>query len=278
MDYILEKNKIIIEKPFDFNIKHICECGQMFRFEDKNTHFAVMSSNFNAMVYENDKKSVIIESENIKYYENYFDLKNDYGIIKAELIKNQILKNAIDFGYGIRIAKQDLLETLISFIISANNNIGRIKRTLNLLCQNYGENMGDHFAFPTLSELKKINQDEWKQMGAGYRANYLCDTISKLDEKFLENLKTLSTLEAYDELIKLKGIGNKVCECILLFGLQKTNVFPVDVWMDRVCQHYFNLTSGTRESKSKTMVERFGNLAGYAQQYLFYYKREHKEI
>ena len=278
MDYILEKNKIIIEKPFDFNIKHICECGQMFRFEDKNTHFAVMSSNFNAMVYENDKKSVIIESENIKYYENYFDLKNDYGIIKAELIKNQILKNAIDFGYGIRIAKQDLLETLISFIISANNNIGRIKRTLNLLCQNYGENMGDHFAFPTLSELKKINQDEWKQMGAGYRANYLCDTISKLDEKFLENLKTLSTLEAYDELIKLKGIGNKVCECILLFGLQKTNVFPVDVWMDRVCQHYFNLTSGTRENKSKTMVERFGNLAGYAQQYLFYYKREHKEI
>jgi len=88
----------------------------------------------------------------------------------------------------------------------------------------------------------------------------------------------LSTLEAYDELIKLKGIGNKVCECILLFGLQKTNVFPVDVWMDRVCQHYFNLTSGTRESKSKTMVKRFGNLAGYAQQYLFYYKREHKEI
>ena len=278
MDYILEKDKIIIEKPFDFNIKHICECGQMFRFEDKNTHFAVMSSNLNAMVYENDKKSVIIESENIKYYENYFDLKNDYGIIKAELIKNQILKKTIDFGYGIRIAKQDLLETLVSFIISANNNIGRIKRTLNLLCQNYGVKMGDYYAFPTLSELKKISQDEWKQMGVGYRANYLCETIYNLSQNYLDNLKTLSTSLAYEKLIKLKGVGDKVCECILLFGLQKTDVFPVDVWMDRVCQNFFNLTSGTRASKSKTMVEKFGNLAGYAQQYLFYYKREYKEI
>lgn len=278
MNYILDYSKIIIPEPVDFNIKHICECGQMFRFEDKTSHFAVMSSKFASIVYENDKKSIIIESENVKYFENYFDLQKDYAIIKSELQKTPILKKAIDFGYGIRITKQELLETIISFIISANNNIGRIKKTLNLLCQNFGQNMGDYNTFPTLEVLKQITSQDFEKMGAGYRANYLCSTIEKLDEQFLKNLKEMDTTSAYQSLIDLKGVGNKVAECILLFALGKTDVFPVDVWMNRVCEQDFNLKQGSRMQKSKAMVERFGSLAGYAQQYLFYLKRELKEI
>ena len=278
MNYQIEKNKIIIPEPVDFNIKHICECGQMFRFEDKNTHFAVMSSNFAGIVYENDKKSVIIESENVNYFENYFDLKKDYAIIKAELQKTPILKRAIDFGYGIRIAKQELLETLISFIISANNNIGRIKRTLNLLCENFGEKKGDYHCFPNLETLKQISPQDFEKMGAGYRANYLCSTIAELSQSFLDELKQKDTTSAYEMLIDLKGVGNKVAECILLFALQKTDVFPVDVWMNRVCEQDFGLLHGSRTQKSKEMVSNFGSLAGYAQQYLFYLKRELKEI
>ena len=276
MEYYIQGKNIIIPNPIDFNIKHICECGQMFRFEDKDTHFVVMSTDLEAIVHENDNKSVIIESENPNYYVNYFDLNNDYAIIKAELIKTPILKTAISFGYGIRIAKQNLLETLISFIISANNNIGRIKKIINTLCAEYGENKGDHFAFPTLDALKTIGEDEFVKMGAGYRASYLHSTINRLNAQYLNDLGNMSTLDAYKELLALKGVGNKVAECVLLFGLNKTDVFPVDVWMDRVCEEYFDLHIA-RKNKSKAMVNRFGSLAGYAQQYLFYYKRELKE-
>ncbi len=276
MDYYKEKNKIIIPNPTDFNIKHICECGQMFRWEEKKSYFDVMSTKFNAIVYENDMKSAIIESENINYYEKYFDLKNDYGIIKMELNKIPILKQAINFGYGIRIAKQDLLETIISFIISANNNITRIKKIINSLCVNFGDKLGEFYSFPTLLALKNIQEQDFVKLGAGYRASYLVDTISIIDDEFLEKLSKMNTIDAYNTLIKLKGIGNKVAECILLFGLSKTNVFPVDVWMSRVCQEYFHFNT-LRKEMSKRMVQEFGDLAGYAQQYLFYYKRELKE-
>lgn len=276
MEYYIDKNAIIINKPTDFNIKHICECGQMFRFEDKNTHFSVISTENEGIVYENDKKVVIIESENVKYFEKYFDLQKDYAIIKKELIKIPILDKAVNFGYGIRIVKQDLLETLISFIISANNNIARIKKIINTLCENYGENMGGYFAFPKLASLKTIKVEEFKQMGAGYRAEYLVDTIGVLDENYLHSLKQMSTKQAYENLIKLKGVGNKVAECILLFGLGRSDVFPVDVWMNRVCEEYFSIF-GARQKQSQQMVAKFGDLAGYAQQYLFYYKRELKE-
>lgn len=276
MDYYKDKNRIIIPNPKDFNIKHICECGQMFRWEDKKSYFDVISTKFNAIVYENDMKSVIIESENINYYEKYFDLKNDYGIIKMELNKIPILKQAINFGYGIRIAKQDLLETIISFIISANNNITRIKKIINSLCVNFGDKLGEFYSFPTLLALKNIQEQDFVKLGAGYRASYLVNTISIIDDKFLEELSKMNTIDAYNTLIKLKGIGNKVAECILLFGLSKTNVFPVDVWMSRVCQEYFHFNT-LRKEMSKRMVQEFGDLAGYAQQYLFYYKRELKE-
>ena len=276
MDYYIDDKKIIIPNPTDFNIKHICECGQMFRFSDKTSHFEVMSTKFSAIVYENDKKSVIIESENEKYFEKYFDLNNDYAIIKSELITTSILKQAINFGYGIRIVKQDLLETIISFIISANNNIGRIKKIINELCTCYGEKVENHFAFPTLNALKSIKAEEFVKMGAGYRANYLVDTINLIDEKFLADLKIMDTKTAYEQLVKLKGVGNKVAECILLFGLSKTDVFPVDVWMSRVCKEYFGLQCN-RKNMSQSMVKKFGSLAGYAHQYLFYYKRT-KEI
>ena len=128
MEYYIQNGNIIIPNPVDFNIKHICECGQMFSYEDKGTHYVVISTDLEAIVHKNDNKSVVIESKNPNYYANYFDLNNDYAIIKAELIKTPILKLAVDYGYGIRIAKQNLLETLISFIISANNNITRIKK------------------------------------------------------------------------------------------------------------------------------------------------------
>ena len=277
MEYEITNNKIIIPHPTDFNIKHICDCGQMFRYEDKKTNFAVKSSNFEAIVYENDKKSVIIESKNIKYYEKYFDLATDYGIIKSKLMKTPILARAISFGYGIRIANQDLLEMIVSFIISANNNIPRIKRTLNLLCENFGEKCENYFAFPTLQALKQVTKDDFLKFGCGYRAQYLVDTITSLSYEKLDYLENIDDLNAKAELLKMKGVGEKVADCIMLFGLGRKKVFPVDVWMSRVCDDYFDLIGVSRPQKSKLMCKKFGDLSGYAQQYLFYYKREMKE-
>ena len=272
MEYYIQNGNIIIPNPVDFNIKHICECGQMFRYEDKGTYYVVISTDLEAIVHKNDNKSVVIESKNPNYYANYFDLNNDYAIIKAELIKTPILKLAVDYGYGIRIAKQNLLETLISFIISANNNITRIKKIIENICANYGKNMGGYFAFPTLEALKAISVQEFAKFGAGYRAEYLHSTIKQLNQNYLYELSNQTTQQAYKTLLSLKGVGNKVAECILLFGLNKVDVFPVDVWMDRVCEEYFDLHIA-RNKKSEAMVKRFGSLAGYAQQYLFYYKR-----
>ncbi len=277
MEYIIEENKIIIPEPNDFNIKHICDCGQMFRYEDKITNFTVKSSKYEAIVYENDKKSAIIESKNIKYYEKYFDLATDYGIIKSELVKTPILEKAISFGSGIRIAKQDLLEMIVSFIISANNNISRIKRTINQLCESFGEWCENYFAFPTLQALKEVTKSDFEKFGCGYRSQYLVDTIANLSFEKLENLKNSDDRIAKAELLGMKGVGEKVADCIMLFGLSRKKVFPVDVWMSRVCDDYFDLKGKSRPQKSKLMCEKFGNLSGYAQQYLFYYKREMKE-
>lgn len=277
MEYIIDENKIIIPKPNDFKINHICDCGQMFRYENKITNFAVMSSKYEAIVYENDKKSAIIESKNIKYYEKYFDLATDYGIIKSELAKTPILEKAISFGSGIRIAKQDLLEMVVSFIISANNNIARIKRTINLLCESFGEKCENYFAFPTLQALKQVTKNDFEKFGCGYRSQYLVDTIASLSLEKLEMLKSADDKVAKAELLKMKGVGDKVADCIMLFGLNRKKVFPVDVWMSRVCDDYFALKGKSRPQKSKSMCEKFGELSGYAQQYLFYYKREMKE-
>lgn len=277
MEYIIEKNKIIIPSPKDFNIKHICECGQMFRYDDKITNFVVKSSKYEAIVYKNDKKSAIIESNHIKYYEKYFDLTTDYGIIKAELMKTPILKKAISFGSGIRIAKQELLEMIISFIISANNNISRIKRTINLLCASFGQKCDNYFAFPTLQALQQVTKKDFNKFGCGYRSQYLVDTIKNLSYDKLENFVCADDRTCKAELLKLKGVGEKVADCIMLFGLGRKKVFPVDVWMSRVCDEYFDLKNKSRLQKSKIMCERFGDLSGYAQQYLFYYKREMKE-
>lgn len=277
MEYIIEENKIIIPKPNDFQIKHICDCGQMFRYEDKITNYIVKSSKYEAIVYENNKKSVIIESKNIKYYEKYFDLATDYGIIKAELMKTPILEKAISFGSGIRIAKQDLLEMIISFIISANNNISRIKRTINLLCESFGEKCENYFAFPTLQALKQVTKKDFENFGCGYRSQYLVDTIANLSLEKLETLKCRDDEVAKAELLKMKGVGEKVADCIMLFGLSRKRVFPVDVWMSRVCDDHFDLKGKSRPQKAKLMCEKFGDLSGYAQQYLFYYKREMKE-
>jgi len=277
--YKLDENKIIINNLKDFNIAHILECGQVFRYEKINTnHYTVISKGFKAEIKQNEDYAVITSS-NIGYFVNYFDLNRDYGVIKDSISTYPIIEQAINHGYGIRILNQDLVETIISFIISANNNIKRIQKSLNYISEHLGEKVEDYYTFPSLDKLYNADEEFFVSAGTGYRAKYLKETISDIYTGKLDLMKLLSlpTDEARKYLCTFKGIGEKVANCILLFGLHREEVFPVDTWMEKVYRDYFYAGDKNPSQITRYMVDKFKDLSGYAQQYLFYYKRELKD-
>lgn len=275
MKYKIEKNKIIIEDLTQFNINHILDCGQIFRYEINGNQATVYSLDRIAKIYTYEN-CIEIETEDVKYFINFFDLETDYSKIKAELKKDEFLSSAVNYGYGIRILKNDLFEMIVSFIISANNNIGRIKKSINYLCERFGQNKGGYFAFPTLSELKKATIQDYRDAGLGYRAEHMFETIQNLTVQQIENLKTKPKAEQYNFLVSLKGIGEKVANCVMLFGLGVMNSFPVDTWINKVYNKLTNTNSTDRKKITKELTSRYGVLSGYAQQYFFYYFRENK--
>lgn len=272
MRYKKFEDKIIIFDKNDFNPQHILECGQVFCFEKAGDEYWVYPEDKFARVQEKEE-CYVIETDDVDYFENYFDLKRDYDLIKSKLSSFKLLKEPISFGYGIRILNQNLFETLISFIISANNNIKRIKLILNNLRKNLGKNVENGiFSFPSYEKLKECDEEFFKKMGAGYRASYLVKVLNQINPQVLEEKKSLATKELRNYLISLAGIGPKVADCILLFGFKKEDVFPVDTWINQMYNQFYR-QENNREIIRKNLVDEFGKLSGYAQQYLFYYQR-----
>lgn len=268
-------NKIIVDEPTDFDVIQTLCCGQIFRYViDGNT----------AKVFSKDKMATLsftpqhieIVSTDIDYFFNFFDFGTDYKQIKDQLSTDKLVAPAIRFAPGIRILNNDAYEMMISFIISANNNIGRIKKSIEDLCSHFGSNMGDYYAFPTLEQLKTATIEDFKQAGLGYRAEQMFDTVQKLTNEDIDFLKQTETKEKQKKLMSFKGIGEKVANCIMLFGLQVKTVFPVDVWINKVYNHIFNKNETDRSKITRELTERYGNLSGYAQQYFYYYYRENK--
>jgi len=268
---ILDDGIFIFNSP-DFDIKHILECGQVFRFKSTDFGYRLYSKDHKADIYC-QKDGTKIVCKNKKYFINYFDLDTNYDIIKSQLNK-QNLSEEIKFGAGIRILNQDQIETIISFIISANNNIPRIKNTIEKLCEGAGDSCGDYYAFPTLQQLSKMDASFFRSIGCGYRSEYLVDTIQKLQNFDIEKIKTLNSSDARKMLIELKGVGRKVADCILLFGFHFTDVFPTDTWIVKVYEDEFGKTNLSPAKISELYAERFGDLSGFAQQYMFYAKRK----
>ena len=219
--------------------------------------------------------------------EEYFDLKRDYKKIKEELSKiDENMKTSIEYGKGIRILNQDLWETIISFIISANNNIQRIKGIIEKLSKKYGKELEfegkKYYTFPTPKELENVTVEDYRSLGLGFRDIRLYETTKMILEKKVdlqELRKNPNTFEVREKLLTLSGVGPKVADCILLFSdLKRFEVFPIDVWVRRVMNDlYIKNPDETKVSKKqieKIANEKFGNLAGLAQQYLFYWRRE----
>ena len=287
----MKEQKYIIKNIDSFELKDIFECGQCFRWnvEENGSYTGVFGHNVLNVKKENDE--VIFEGiceGNIKEtVEYYFDLKRDYKKIKDELSKiDDNMKTSIEYGQGIRILNQDLWETIISFIISANNNIPRIKGIIERLSKKYGtetEYKGKkYYTFPTAKELKDVRVEDYRSLGLGFRDIRLYETTKMILENKvdLDKLKENSnTIEVREELLTLSGVGPKVADCILLFSdLKRFEVFPIDVWVRRVMNDlYIKQEDETKVSKKQIeqlASKKFGNLAGLAQQYLFYWRRE----
>ena len=273
MEYKILKDRIEIFGKDDFNAEHILECGQVFSYV-KTDHYIVFSADKKAEIFDTEN-GVEIFTADPQYFENYFDLKTDYSKIKKQLKTHKILEKPIKFGYGIRILRQSLFETLISFIVSQNNNIKRIKAILFKIREKFGKNMGDYFAFPTRQELMKATEKDFSELGAGYRAKYLFDVLRQTDEQTLEKWNSLTTKALREKLIGLIGVGPKVADCILLFGYGRGDVFPVDTWMHQMYEKFYEKCDN-REKIRNNLTTEFGQLSGYAQQYLFFSAREEK--
>lgn len=276
MEYVTSKNEIKLSKTDDFNAKHILDCGQVFRFsklDDKT--YEVRVGDYQAIIREDDKKITINCSDNChdtKFFENYFDLKTDYSLIKNQLSKYGVLRVAIESGQGLRILRAPFFETAINFIISANNNIKRIQLILNRLCEQLGENRNGYYTFPTIEKLLQTDESFWRGIGAGYRAKYLPKAIKQLADIDESKFEAMTTQEVRKKLISLAGIGPKVADCILLFGLQRYDSFPVDTWIEKLYYKHFDKTPLSRPQISKKLIEKFENLSGFAQQYIFNYR------
>lgn len=272
----------------NFEPKDVFECGQCFRWnKEENGSYTGVFHNYVLNVEKKDKKIIFTGNcDSFDIIESYFDLKRDYkSIIKKLEIVDDNLRNSISYGKGIRILNQDLWETLISFIISANNNIPRIKGIIERISKAYGNkidfNGKEYYSFPTPKQLSKARVEDLRELGLGFRDVRVYETTQKISsgEVKLEELYNVSTNEARERLLELSGVGPKVADCILLFSdLKRFDVFPIDVWVRRVMNElYVHNPDENKVSKKeiqKIADEKFGALQGIAQQYLFYWKRE----
>lgn len=287
----MKEQKIVLQNIDSFELKDIFECGQCFRWnlQEDGSYTGVFGKNVLNIKKENDKITIegICQNDIQKTVEEYFDLNRDYKKIKQKLAQiDENMKTSIQYGEGIRLLNQDLWETIVSFIISANNNIPRIKGIIERLSKKYGDKITwegkDYYTFPTSEQLKEVTIQEYRNLGLGFRDKRIYETTQMVLTKQvdLEKMKqNPNTFEVREQLLSLSGIGPKVADCILLFStLKRLEVFPIDVWVRRVMNDlYIKQQDEAKVSKKqieKIATEKFGDLAGMAQQYLFYWRRE----
>ncbi len=287
----MEEQRYVITDVDSFELRDIFECGQCFRWnaKDDGSYTGVIKNGvINVKKINNDVIFEGICNGNIAdICRDYFDLNRDYNKIKTILSNvDDYLKESIEYGAGIRILNQDLWEMIISFIISANNNIPRIKGIIEKMSQKYGNKIvwkgKEYYTFPTIEQLSNASKDDLRALGMGFRDTYIfntTNTIASGDINLEELHNEKDTSRVREKLLTLSGVGPKVADCILLFStLKRFDVFPIDVWVRRVMNDlYIKNEDETKVSKKeieKLAKEKYGDLEGIAQQYLFYWRRE----
>lgn len=286
METVFNNGDILLKNAADFKLCDIFNCGQCFRFNpDGDGSYIGTAFGKTVRISQTDEAVVLHSTAREDFdgvWHHFLDLDRDYSSIKAMLTKDSdpIMTAAIQHGDGIRILNQELWETIISFIISASNNIPRIKKIIETLCENFGVphtyEGRTYYSFPTPDVIAALSESELSVIKAGFRTKYILACAKAVqDGSFdLELISKLSTPAAKQRLMSLNGVGNKVSDCILLFSLGRFDSFPIDVWIKRVMEHcYFNGEEQSIKTISDFASKKFGELGGIAQQYLFHYAR-----
>lgn len=277
-----ENNNTIIKDIEDFDIGQTLECGQCFHFYKIGEDDYLVVAYGKLLHISQNGKNVTFHDTTIEEYDeiwaDYFDLDRDYGEIKRYLLnKDEILVPAIEKKWGVRILNQEFSETLMSFIISQTKQIPQIKQVVNDISRKYGKYVGEYkgekyYAFPDIKSLKKITEEQFIECKAGFRAKYLVNASLFLSEDMNKDYFASYTYEeAKKVLTSIKGVGEKVANCVLLFSLGYRNAFPVDVWIKRTMEELYFKKETSKDVIQKFGEEKFGEYGGYAQQYLFYY-------
>lgn len=291
---------MIIPINDDFHLKDTFECGQCFRWEamDDGSYVGVAGERVARIeIVENKKERSLyiesyrqlglIEDENInrEFWCHYLDLRTDYGAIKSKLIeKDPKMKEVISSGAGIHLLNQDPWETLISFIISQNNHIPRIKKCVESVCALYGENLGfyfgkEHYGFPSPEKIAVLSLEDLDPVKLGYRGAYLLKAAKKIVDDGKEKLASCnldSKEDGLKYLLEFPGVGAKVANCMMLFGLGQRDSFPLDVWMKRIMNQLYGIPEDDTKAMETLAKENYGHFGGIAQQYLFYYAIQKK--
>ena len=268
-----KNNNIYVYGIDTLNLAQTLDCGQAFRWSEKlNGIWHGVAFNKYLEIEKLEDGTVVFYNTTTSDFENiwcdYFDFNRDYTEIIKAISGNEILKKAAEYGKGIRVLNQEPWETLCSFIISQNNNIKRIKGIIERLCENFGDNMGGYFTFPTPEKLASLSLEDLAVLRSGFRAKYILDAAQRISkgEIDLKSLKNLSCIDAQKELMKIKGVGPKVADCALLFSHRHIEAFPKDVWIKRAMEILF-------AGRLPKEAEKY---AGIVQQYIFFYARETK--
>ena len=262
-------------KSNEFDLKQTFLCGQCFRWKQsedgsfsgivRGRRYTLTQTPGGAMVHD-------ASDDDIEFLKDYFDLETDYGAVKTRLSSDKTLKAAAEHSGGIRILRQEPFETLISFIISQNNNIPRISGIIDRLCESFGEKLPNEdggYSFPTAQRLRGIQPDDLAPLRAGFRARYIADAVEKVNSGTVDfaEIDALPLDEARECLKRIVGVGDKVADCVLLFAFHKLDAFPKDVWIKRIMSEYY---PGGLPACTK-------GVEGIAQQYLFDYIRNGAE-
>lgn len=276
MEYYKTGNAVAVKNIKDLDLAQTLDCGQSFRWEQNDDGSFTGVAYAKAVTVSISDDTLYIENSSVEDFEKiwrkYFDLDLDYGKIRSDISRiHPVLEEAATYAPGIRILQQEPFEALCTFIISQNNNIKRIKGIVKRLCENFGEEIGKGlYAFPTAEKLASLDVSDLDVLRAGFRARYIIDGAQKVanGEVQLEMCRTLPYELARKELMKIVGVGTKVADCTLLFGLHRVESFPLDVWMKKAMATLFPTLT----------PEDFGEYAGIAQQYIFHYSRMHPEL
>ena len=281
MDTTYQNNTMTIHGLKHFSLEQCLTCGQAFRWRPQGTGFSGVALG-RAVYAEQDGDTLVLrgvdESAGADFV-RYFDLERDYGAIKETYANDAYMCKGMTYASGMRVLNQPAFETLISFIISANNNVGRISRIVDMLCERYGDRIDDGYDFPKADALALLDPCDIQACGAGYRARYIAETARMVADGFdLESLKQRPYLEARHTLTLFPGVGTKVADCVALYSLGFAEAFPADVWMKRVLHKLYQY-EGKNDKQMRCFIdEKFGAHAGIAQQYLFHYARSNKHI